>query len=73
MILNKFGNIVLEYWHSLTGRYTNIELDKFVVMPNHLHGFLKLSIGRSMNHPYNQIKQWKDAGCSFPKLLDISK
>ncbi len=42
MTLNQFGNIVLECWNSLTGRYTNIELDKFLVMPNHVHGIIKI-------------------------------
>ncbi len=42
MILNQFGKIVLECWNNLTTRYTNIELDKFVVMPNHVHGIIKI-------------------------------
>lgn len=42
MILNQFGNIVLECWNILTGRYTNIGIDKFVVMPNHVHGIIKI-------------------------------
>jgi len=43
MILNQFGNIVLECWNSLAGRYTNIETDKFVVMPNHIHGIIMIT------------------------------
>lgn len=50
MILNQFGEIVLEYWNSLTGRYTNIELDKFVVMPNHIHGIIKIIDGVGAIH-----------------------
>ncbi len=42
MILNQFGNIVLACWNSLLERYDNIELDKFVVMPNHVHGIIKI-------------------------------
>jgi len=42
IILNQFGNIVLEGWNCLTGRYANIESDKFVVMPNHIHGTIKI-------------------------------
>ena len=42
MTLNQFGYIILECWNSLTGRYTNIELDKFVVMSNHVHGIIKI-------------------------------
>ena len=42
MILNQSGNIVLACWNSLLERYDNIELDKFVVMPNHVHGIIKI-------------------------------
>ena len=42
MSLNQFGKMVLEYWNSLPGRYTNIELDAFVIMPNHVHGIIKI-------------------------------
>ncbi|MCF6147564.1 MAG: hypothetical protein E3K37_02785 [Candidatus Kuenenia sp.] len=52
MLLNQFGNIVLECWNSLTGRYTNIELDKFVVMPNHIHGIIKI-IDRAMRFTFS--------------------
>ena len=42
MLLNQFGKIVFGCWNSLAGRYTNIELDKFVVMPNHVHVIIKI-------------------------------
>ncbi|BBO15900.1 conserved hypothetical protein [Candidatus Brocadia pituitae] len=50
MILNQFGKIVLECWNSLTGRYANIELDKIVVMPNHIHGIIKIIDGVGAIH-----------------------
>jgi REP element-mobilizing transposase RayT len=40
VILNEFGLIVTKIWSSLTTRYEQIELDEFVVMPNHIHGII---------------------------------
>jgi len=41
--LNQAGLIVQEYWYDLPIIYPCIQLDLFVVMPNHLHGLLMLS------------------------------
>ena len=68
MILNQFGNIVLACWNSLLERYDNIELDKFVVMPNHVHGIIKIidHVGAIHELPYKRqtpTRKLKDAGC----------
>lgn len=38
MRLNKFGAIVQSCWDDLPAHFPNVELDAFVVMPNHVHG-----------------------------------
>ena len=40
MILNKLGKIVAREWRQTESIRKNIELDYFVVMPNHIHGIL---------------------------------
>ncbi|AFZ35144.1 hypothetical protein Sta7437_1577 [Stanieria cyanosphaera PCC 7437] len=40
VILNEFGQIITNIWSSLSTRYEQIELDEFVVMPNHIHGII---------------------------------
>ncbi len=40
MSLNLWGNIVMECWYNLPSHYSNIELDEFIIMPNHLHGIM---------------------------------
>ena len=40
MALNKLGTIVFDSWMSITERRSNLRLDHFVVMPNHLHGII---------------------------------
>ena len=40
MIRNDCGNIVQSCWNALPDHYNNIQLDEFVVMPNHIHGII---------------------------------
>lgn len=42
MHLNEFGVIVQSCWDDLPAHYPNVELDAFVVMPNHVHGVIVL-------------------------------
>ena len=42
MQLNGFGKIVEQIWEELPNRFPTIELDVFVVMPNHFHGIVFL-------------------------------
>ena len=38
--LNAFGQVVAETWQWLATQYGYVELDEWVVMPNHLHGII---------------------------------
>src|SRR6266567_2663379 len=40
MVLNDAGGVVESVWCALPGRFPSIELDAFVVMPNHFHGII---------------------------------
>ncbi|HMW06832.1 MAG TPA: transposase [Leptospiraceae bacterium] len=40
MDLNEFGKIVNTCWLDLPNHYKNIQLDEFVIMPNHFHGII---------------------------------
>ena len=42
MQLNEASQVVLQTWQGLLGRVPAIELDEFVVMPNHVHGILHI-------------------------------
>lgn len=43
MTLNKFGEIVKTEWIRTLEYYNNIELDKYIIMPNHLHGIINIT------------------------------
>ncbi len=40
MVMNEFGKIVQNCWDDLVNHYEWIQLDEFIVMPNHIHGIL---------------------------------
>lgn len=42
MHLNTAGEIVAACWQTIPTHYPDVELDAFVVMPNHMHGILVL-------------------------------
>ncbi len=42
MVLNEYGEIVREAWFDLPNHYAHVELDAFVVMPNHIHAIIVL-------------------------------
>jgi len=43
MLPNDAGQIVAEAWQWLAAQYGHVELDEWVVMPNHLHGIIVIS------------------------------
>jgi putative transposase len=48
MELNDFGMIAWEQWQKLPERFTNMELDVFQIMPNHMHGIIMLTTRATM-------------------------
>ena len=40
--LNTFGRMVEQTWFDLVNHYPNVELDEFIVMPNHVQGIVVL-------------------------------
>ena len=40
MVLNDAGQMIQTEWLKLSQRFTHVELDEFIVMPNHLHGIM---------------------------------
>ncbi|AFZ30581.1 hypothetical protein Glo7428_2037 [Gloeocapsa sp. PCC 7428] len=49
MELNAYGQIVAECWQQIPQHFSRVQLDAFVVMPNHVHGILMITNnGRDM-------------------------
>jgi len=42
MILNVIGTTANECWTEIPSHFPNVEIDAFVVMPNHVHGIIRI-------------------------------
>ena len=59
VILTSIGRLVEEAWRWLSSHHDYVELDDFVIMPNHLHGIIILNEARrggSRTAPTDNIK-----------------
>ena len=39
-ILNELGQTTYQYWSEIPQHHTHVEIDEFIVMPNHIHGII---------------------------------
>ena len=53
-VLNELGKVVEESLKSLGGRYDGVEIDEYVVMPNHIHFIIKIA-GVEARHPEKAV------------------
>ena len=49
MRLNEYGRIARRCWEEIPLHFPHAELDAFVVMPNHVHGIVILTVGARHN------------------------
>ncbi|MEW6402686.1 MAG: hypothetical protein AB1649_12860 [Chloroflexota bacterium] len=42
MVLNRYGQIVLNAWLDLPNHYQHVVLGAFIIMPNHVHGITEI-------------------------------
>ena len=74
---NDAGRMVESVWHGLPDRFAGIELDEFVIMPNHVH-FILFLVGAGLALPGHKIIQEEDGaskegGASpAPTLSDVA-
>jgi REP element-mobilizing transposase RayT len=76
MVLNMFGQIVYQRWKNIPKYFKNAQLLDFQIMPNHIHGIIKLS-GKIDNVPNVGVKHckqhfycnWKNSANNASPLL----
>ena len=55
--LSKYGTLVAQAWEDLPNHYPHLELDRFVVMPNHFHGIVVLTpVGAGFKSANSDVK-----------------
>ena len=55
MILNEFGTITYNEWLKTPKLRPNVELGEFVIMPNHIHGIIRLLGRGELNSPHKDV------------------
>ncbi len=73
MILNDYGEIAEKYWKEIIKHYQNVEIDEFVIMPNHIHWIIIVST-LSVGNEYFRSDNWdKNKNNSKPNISNIIK
>lgn len=57
--LNQAGQMVQQMWQQLPQRFSSIQIDEFVVMPNHLHGIIAISMVNMVSNNQSQAQDLK--------------
>ncbi len=59
MVFSAAGNMIQKWWLELENKYTNIGLDIFQIMPNHIHGIIIINnVGANLCvRPYDKNKE----------------
>ena len=57
MILNYMGKMVEEVWIAIPKHFPNVELGEFVVMPNHIHGIISITVGATHASPLPRVSR----------------
>lgn len=52
----EMGIIATNCWYEIPKHFSFVELDEFVIMPDHLHGILKFKKENKLDHVPNQFK-----------------
>lgn len=47
ILLNDAGRMVEKWWIELVNKFRDIELDEFIIMPNHIHGII-INVGADL-------------------------
>lgn len=68
MVLSKFGQIAHDEWLASPNIRREIELDAFVVMPNHIHGIVWIVVGATGRSPLHGQSPLRPRGPA-PKSL----
>ncbi|MBK7104938.1 MAG: transposase [Ignavibacteriae bacterium] len=68
VILNLLGDLVERFWKNIPKIYGLIEIDEFIIMPNHIHGIIIINVGDANLASQNIING--NAKFAFPTNSD---
>ena len=47
---SSIGEVIQECWHNIPSHFQNVQLDAFVIMPNHIHGIVWIDLTVGARH-----------------------
>jgi REP element-mobilizing transposase RayT len=68
MILNDAGEMVVRWWLELPNKFPNVNVDIFVVMPNHFHGIIFITDATNVGDDLRVVPKGEHAGS--PRQID---
>ena len=71
MKLSGIGEMVQKYWDEIPEHFENIQLDEFIIMPNHLHGIVVIGDSRCRDVACN-VSTGNIMSCISPKPNSLS-
>ena len=69
--LSKLGQIIDIQWQNIKKQYGNIELDQYIVMPNHIHGIVIVDNSVSLRADARPAPTVSDIVCSFKSKCSV--
>ena len=72
--LNEIGEIARQCWKDIPEHFTNVELDWYVIMPNHVHGIIIIENHRrgvKFNAPTNNNSQYHSETYSDERIENV--
>ncbi len=72
MVLNEVGQMVQRTWIELPVHYIGVNIDEFIIMPNHLHGIIILNVGAGPRAcPQDEETKGQPQGVAPTKTLSL--
>ena len=74
VILSVAGQMIFRWWTELNRRFPSVETAEFVVMPNHIHGIVVISVGADLCvGPGSNGGQCAHAGAPLARIVQWFK
>jgi putative transposase len=54
--LSKLGRVAYKYWEEIPEDHEGVDMDEFVIMPNHIHGIVFLPPKTYVNPPFDTVE-----------------
>jgi len=64
IVLNQFGQIISNKWNQIPKHFLNVQLDEFIIMPNHLHGIIIIVGAKHLTKEFSKNLQYRQKNAS---------